>query len=119
MVDKITLITRENLTGLKVIRAFNNERVEQKKFAKTNDELTKLLIFVDKILELQNPLIGIIFNGTTLLCSWIGISLLSKDFAYLGNMTAFAEYVTFVMMSFLMLSIFFVAKLMILNTMYI
>ena len=108
MVDKITLITRENLTGLKVIRAFNNEKVEQKKFAKTNDELTKLLIFVDKILELQNPLIGIIFNGTTLLCSWIGISLLSKDFAYLGNMTAFAEYVTFVMMSFLMLSIFFV-----------
>ena len=108
MVDKITLITRENLTGLKVIRAFNNEKVEQKKFAKTNDGLTKLLIFVDKILELQNPLIGIIFNGTTLLCSWIGISLLSKDFAYLGNMTAFAEYVTFVMMSFLMLSIFFV-----------
>ncbi len=108
MVDKITLITRENLTGLKVIRAFNNEKVEQRKFAKTNDELTRLLIFVDRILELQNPLIGIIFNGTTLLCSWIGISLLSKDFAYLGNMTAFAEYVTFVMMSFLMLSIFFV-----------
>ena len=108
MVDKITLITRENLTGLKVIRAFNNEKVEQKKFAKTNDELTRLLIFVDRILELQNPLIAIIFNGTTLLCSWVGISLLSKDFAYLGNMTAFAEYVTFVMMSFLMLSIFFV-----------
>lgn len=108
MVDKVTLITRENLTGLKVIRAFNNEKVEQKKFAKTNEELTKLLIFVDRILELQNPLINIIFNGTTLLCSWIGISLLSKDFAYLGNMTAFAEYVTFVMMSFLMLSILFV-----------
>ena len=108
MIDKVTLITRENLTGLKVIRAFNNEKVERKKFTKTNDELTKLLIFVDKTLKLQNPLIGIIFNGTTLLCSWIGISLLSKDFAYLGNMTAFAEYVTAVMMSFLMLSILFV-----------
>lgn len=108
LVDRVTLITRENLTGLKVIRAFNNENVEKKKFMHTNDELTKLLIFVDRILELQNPLINIIFNGTTLLCSWIGISLLTQDFSYLGNMTAFAEYVTFVMMSFLMLSMFFI-----------
>lgn len=108
LVDKITLITRENLTGLKVIRAFNNENIEKKKFRHANDELTKLLIFVDRILELQNPLINIIFNGTTLLCSWVGISLLTQDFSYLGNMTAFAEYVTFVMMSFLMLSMFFI-----------
>ena len=108
LVDKITLLTRENLTGLKVIRAFNNERIEKQKFEATNDKLTRLLIFIDRILELQNPLINIIFNGTTLLCSWIGISLLSKDFAYLGNMIAFAQYVTHVMMSFLMLSMFFV-----------
>ena len=108
LIDRLTLITRENLTGLRVIRAFNNEKLEQKKFQKTNDKLTKLLIYIDKILELQNPLIGIIFNGTTLLCSWIGISLLTKDFTYLGNMTAFAQYVTFVMMSFLMMSMLFV-----------
>ena len=108
LVDKVTLITRENLTGLRVVRAFNNEKVERKKFKATNDHLTRLLIFVDRILELQNPLINIIFNGTTLLCSWIGISLLSKDFSYLGNMTAFAQYVTFVMISFLMLSMLFV-----------
>jgi ATP-binding cassette subfamily B protein len=107
-IDKITLLTRENLTGLRVIRAFNNEKLERKKFIKTNDVLTKLLIFIDKIMELQNPLINIIFNGTTLLCSWIGISLLSKDFAYLGNMAAFAQYVSHVMMSFLMMSILFV-----------
>ena len=108
LVDKITLLTRENLTGLRVVRAFNNEELERKKFVKTNDSLTRLLIFIDRILELQNPLINIIFNGTTLLCSWVGISLLSKDFAYLGNMTAFAQYVTFVMISFLMLSMLFV-----------
>lgn len=108
LIDKITLVTRENLTGIKVVRAFNNENVEVKKFAKTNKELTKLLIFIDRILELQNPLINIIFNGLSLLCSWVGISLLNQNFAYLGNMTAFAEYVTFVMMSFLMLSIMFV-----------
>lgn len=108
LIDRITLITRENLTGLKVVRAFNNESVETKKFAKINKELTKLLIFIDRILELNNPLINIIFNGLSLLCSWVGISLLNQNFAYLGNMTAFAEYVTFVMMSFLMLSIMFV-----------
>ncbi len=108
IVDRITLITRENLTGLRVIRAFNNEKLEKKKFEKTNDELTKLLIFIDRILELQNPLIGIIFNGATLLCSWVGISLLHQDFSYLGNMSAFAQYVTFVMMSFLMMSMLFV-----------
>ena len=108
LIDRVTLITRENLTGLKVIRAFNNEKIEQKKFSRTNEELTRLMIFVDRVLELQNPLINIIFNGTTLLCSWIGISLLNQDFAYLGNMTAFSEYVTFVMMSFLMLSLFFI-----------
>ena len=108
LIDKITLITRENLTGLRVVRAFNNEKIEKNKFVATNNELTKLLIYIDKILELQNPLINIIFNGTTLLCSWIGISLLTKDFAYLGNMTAFAQYVGHVMISFLMLSMFFV-----------
>lgn len=108
LIDRITMLTRENLTGLRVIRAFNNEALEQKKFKKTNNDLTELLIKVDKILELQNPLMNIIFNGTALLCIWFGISLLSKDFAYLGNMTAFAEYVTHVMMSFLMLSILFV-----------
>ena len=108
LIDKITLITRENLTGLRVIRAFNNEALERKKFEESNSTMTKLLIYVDRIFELQNPFINIIFNGMTLLCSWIGISLLSKDFSYLGDMTAFAQYASFVMMSFLMLSIMFV-----------
>ncbi len=108
MIDKVTLLTRENLTGLRVIRAFNNEKYEQDKFKKTNNELTSLIVYIDKTMELMNPLVNVIFNGTTLLCSWIGISLLSKDFAYLGNMSAFAQYVTQIMISFLMLSILFV-----------
>ena len=106
--DRITLITRENLTGLRVIRAFNNESLERKKFESTNDELTKLSIYLDKILKLAGPLINIIFNGLTLLCTYIGITLLNKDFSYLGDMSAFAQYVSFVMMSFLMMSMMFV-----------
>ncbi len=108
LVDKITLLTRENLTGLKVIRAFNNEALEQKKFKRTNDDMARLLVTVDRILELQNPFINAIFNGMTLLCAWIGISLLTTDFAYLGNMLAFVQYVSHVMMSFLMMSILLV-----------
>ncbi len=108
LVDKITLITRENLTGLRVIRAFNNDALERKKFEESNSMMTKLLIYVDRIFELQNPFINIIFNGMTLLCSWIGISLLNESFSYLGDMTAFSQYASFVMMSFLMLSIMFV-----------
>ena len=108
LVDKITLLTRENLTGLRVIRAFDNEKLERDKFGKTNNELMRLNIFLDKILKLEGPLVNIIFNGMTLLCSWVGISLLSKDFAYLGDMSAFAQYVAYVMMSFLMLSMLFV-----------
>ncbi|MCR5832774.1 MAG: ABC transporter ATP-binding protein/permease [Candidatus Saccharibacteria bacterium] len=108
LLDKITLITRENLTGLRVIRAFNNEKIEKEKFEKTNQELTKTIIFVDRIIELQNPLINIIFNGTALLCIAVGTSLLTKDVAFLGNMTAFSEYVTQFMISILMLSILFI-----------
>lgn len=108
LVDKVTLLTRENLTGLRVIRAFNNEKYEQKKFDKTNTELTRLLTFVDRVLEIQNPAITIIFNGTTLLCTWVGVSLLSKDVAYLGNMMAFSQYASQVIMAFLMMSVLFV-----------
>lgn len=108
LIDKVTLLTRENLTGLKVIRAFNNQELEKKKFAAANDDLTKVLIFTEKIMKLMNPIINVIFNGLTLLCTYVGVTLLTKDFAYLGDMSAFAQYVTQVMMSFLMLSILFV-----------
>lgn len=110
LVDRITLVTRENLTGLRVIRAFNNEKTEKEKFSGSNNKLTKLLKYLDGILELFGPMINLVFNGMTLLCAWVGISLLSetKDYAYIGNMTAFAQYVSFVMMSFLMLTMLFV-----------
>ena len=108
MIDKITLLTRENLTGLKVIRAFNNEALEKKKFEETNAGLTNLIMFVEKIMKITNPMINVVFNGLTLLCTYIGISLLTKNFDYLGDMSAFTQYVTQLMVSFLMLSMLFV-----------
>ncbi|MBR2725865.1 ABC transporter ATP-binding protein, partial [Candidatus Saccharibacteria bacterium] len=92
LIDRITLVTRENLTGLRVIRAFGNEKIEKEKFSGGNNKLTKLMMYLDGILEMMGPVINLIFNGTTLLCSWVGITLLdeTKNYAYIGNMTAFA-----------------------------
>ncbi len=108
LADRITLLTRENLTGLRVIRAFNNETTEEKKFTKTNQENAKWSIWVDAIMSLTNPLISLVMNGVTLLCVWVGISLMTKDFSYLGNMTAFMQYAIQVVMSFLILTMLFV-----------
>ncbi len=108
LADRLTLLTRENLTGLRVIRAFNNQSLEQRKFDKANDENMRLNRFVDIIMSLENPLISLVFNGTTLLCIWIGISLISTNFAYLGNMMAFMQYAIQVVMSFLFLTMLFV-----------
>lgn len=108
LADKITLLARENLTGLRVIRAFNNEKLEQKKFERTNHENAKLNFWVDAIMSLENPLVSLVMNGVMLLCIWIGITLISKDFAYLGNMMAFMQYAIHVVMSFLMLTMLFI-----------
>lgn len=108
MLDKITLLTRENLTGLRVIRAFNNEKLEQKKFERTNEDFTKLSIWVNNVLALQSPLINLVFNGTALLCIWIGVLLMVKDISYLGNMMAFMQYAIQVIMSFLFLTMLFI-----------
>lgn len=108
LADRVTLLTRENLTGLRVIRAFNNEKFQQQKFDRTNHEYSHLGAVVDVIMSLENPLVSLVFNGTTLLCIWIGISLITKDFAYLGNMMAFMQYAIQVVMSFLFLTMLFV-----------
>ena len=108
LADRVTMLTRENLTGLRVIRAFNNQQLEKRKFDKTNHEFAHWNAWVDVIMSLDSPLISLVFNGTTLLCIWIGISLIATDFAYLGNMMAFMQYAIQVVMSFLFLTMLFV-----------
>lgn len=108
LIDRLTLLTRENLTGLRVIRAFNNQKVSEQKFSRSNDRLKKTDIFIGRVMSLQTPLMSLIFNGTTLLCIWIGINLMSTNIAYLGNMMAFMQYAIQVILSFLFLAILFV-----------
>lgn len=108
LLDRITLLTRENLTGLRVIRAFNNESHEKRKFEVANREITGVYLFINKVMALTSPLIMLVFNGTTLLCIWIGITLMQENFSYLGNMMAFMQYAIQVVMSFLFLTILLV-----------
>lgn len=108
LIDRITLLTRENLTGLRVIRAFNNQKIENTKFNTANSEITSTAAFIDKVMAWQTPFMLLIFNGTTLLCIWIGISLIPTDISYLGNMMAFMQYAIQVVMSFLFLAMLFV-----------
>ena len=107
--DKITLLTRENLTGLRVIRAFNNQNIERKKFEKANDELTGTLIWVNKIMGLAMPIITFVFNGICLLCVWIGLQNYEFNASYLGNMMAFMQYAIQVVMSFMILTFLFIS----------
>lgn len=108
LADKVNLLTRENLTGLRVIRAFNNEKYEQKKFDKTNTTILKTDFFISILMCLEGPLMMLIFNGTSLLCIWIGISHLTFDASYLGKMMAFMQYATQVILSFLFIAVVFV-----------
>ena len=108
LLDRLTQLTRENLTGLRVIRAFNNEQIEEKKFARANHDITKVNLFINRLMSLESPLMTLIFNGTTVLCVWIGVALIEVDLTYLGSMMAFVQYATQVIMSFLFLTMFFV-----------
>lgn len=109
MVDKIAMIARENLTGIRVIRAFNNQKHEQKKFDNRNQKLVEMDWFIGRMMSLWNPLLMLVFNGTMLLCIWIGINRMGEDMSYLGNMMAFMQYAMQVIMSFIFLTMLMVS----------
>ncbi|MBQ1528328.1 ABC transporter ATP-binding protein [Candidatus Saccharibacteria bacterium] len=108
LIDHLVLVTRENLTGLRVVRAFNKEAYEQQKFAKTNHEITKTALFFDRLMSLQDPLINLTFDGITLLVVWLSLHRLEADITYLGDMMAFVQYASHVLIAFLILTMLFV-----------
>lgn len=108
MVDKLNLVTRENLTGLRVVRAFNNEKVEEKKFDAANRDLMKLNLFVNRLMIILQPFMMLLMNIALVLIVWFGAQLVSSGTTEIGNMMAFMQYATQVIMSFLMISIIFI-----------
>ena len=108
ILDKINSITRENLTGIKVIRALNKQKYEENKFERSNENLKNTDIYISKVMAFQQPVVNLVFNLSAVLILYVGVSSLRTDMSYLGRMLAFAQYSAQVLMSFLFLTFLFV-----------
>jgi ATP-binding cassette subfamily B protein len=108
LTDKLNLVTRENLTGLRVIRAFNTEKDEEKKFDKVNRELMKVNLFVNRLMVFLQPAMMLILNLTTIAIVWTGSHLVETGNLQIGDMMAFMQYALQVIIAFLMVSMLFI-----------
>lgn len=108
ILDKINSITRENLTGIKVIRALNKQKYEENKFERSNEKLKNTDIYISKVMAFQQPVVNLVFNLSAVLIIFIGVSNLHTDMSYLGRMIAFSQYSAQVLISFLFLTFLFV-----------
>lgn len=104
LIDKLNLVAREILTGLPVIRAFNTEKKEEKRFDKANIDLTKTNLFVNRAMSFMMPILMLIMNGISLLIVWVGAHEIDNGTMQVGNMMAFIQYTMQIVMSFLMIS---------------
>ncbi len=102
--DKLNLVSRESLTGILVIRAFSKENSEKERFDKINSEITKTNIFVYKIMGFMMPCLNIILNFSTILIIWFGAKQVEIKNMQVGDVMAFIQYSTNVIMSFLNIS---------------
>ncbi|MBE6155640.1 MAG: ABC transporter ATP-binding protein [Firmicutes bacterium] len=112
LIDKINGLTRENLTGIRVIRAFNAEKYQNNKFKEVNDELTNVQLFNQRCFSVMNPMMSLVMNGLTLGIYIIGAILISQagmleKISLFSNMVVFSSYGMQVIMSFLMLVMIF------------
>lgn len=113
LTDNINRVARENLTGLRVVRAYNAEDYQQKKFDKANTDLTDTQLFTNRMMSIMMPLMNSVMNGLTLAVYWIGAYLidaagLTDKLTLFSNMVVFSSYAIQVIMSFLMMSMVFV-----------
>lgn len=112
LTDIINRVARENLTGIRVIRAYNAESYQEKKFEDANNELTKTNLFANGVMAIQQPGMGLIQYGLTLAIFWVGAYLIdaaamSDKPALLSDMVAFSTYVLQVFMAIMMLTMTF------------
>lgn len=113
LTDNLNRVTRENLTGIRVVRAYNAEEYQEKKFSKANDELTDTNIFVFRFMSVMMPSMNIVMNGISLVIYWIGAFLINKAQAMdkitvFSDMVVFSSYAVQVIMSFVMLAMIFI-----------
>ena len=113
LTDKINSVTRENLTGIRVVRAFNAEKFQEEKFAKVNNDLTNQQLFNQKTFSIMMPVMYFIMHMLPLAIYFVGATLINNSIMYdkimiFSDMVVFTSYATQVIMSFLMLAMIFV-----------
>ncbi|MDD5794113.1 MAG: ABC transporter ATP-binding protein [Clostridiales bacterium] len=104
LVDRLNLVSREILTGLSVIRAFSTEKYEEKRFDKANRDLTKVNLFVNRVMSCMMPVMMFIMNGIAILIVWNGSKSVDAGTMQVGDMMAFIQYTMQIIMAFLMIS---------------
>jgi len=104
LVDRINLVTRERLTGIRVIRAFNRQNFERERFAEVNGDLRDVNVSVNRIMGVMHPVMLLILNFTSIAIVWIGAHKIETNELQIGDMLAFMQYAMQVIFSFLMLS---------------
>jgi ATP-binding cassette subfamily B multidrug efflux pump len=106
LVDKVNLVSREILTGLSVIRAFGREDHEEKRFDNANTELTKNMLFTNRVMTFMMPIMMLLMNGLSILIIWVASHRIDEGVLEVGAMTAFITYSMMIVMSFIMLTVF-------------
>ena len=108
LTDNINNVTRENLTGIRVVRAYNAEAFQEDKFDQVNTQITKTHLFVNRVMSLMGPVMQIVMNGLSLSITWIGATLINANKLSLPVMMSFNMYSMQVVMSFMMLIMVFI-----------
>lgn len=108
LTDNLNGTTRENLTGIRIIRAFNAEKYQEEKFSTANNEFTKAQIFTGKVMSVLSPSMMLIMNGISLAIYWIGATLINKGAIDYPTVTAFMTLSSQIIMSFVMLMMLFI-----------
>ena len=113
LTDKLNSITRESLTGIRVVRAYNAEEYQDKKFEEANDEVTRLNLFVSRLMAIMNPIMMAISSGLVLAIYWIGAYLindasLTERLPLFSDMVVFMSYAMQVVMGFLLMGALFI-----------
>ena len=113
LTDKLNSITRESLTGIRVVRAYNAEDYQDKKFEEANEEVTRLNLFVNRLMAIMNPIMMAISSGLSLAIYWIGAYIindasLTERLPLFSDMVVFMSYAMQVVMGFLLMGALFI-----------
>lgn len=108
LTDRLNLVSRENLSGMLVVRAFTNEKFEEARFDKANKDLTRTNRFTQRVMSITMPIMMLIMNLVTLLIMWVGGHAIAESTMQVGDMMAYIQYTMQIIMSFLMISMIFI-----------